>query len=488
MLKNNTRYEVLTKDGFKDFKGIKKTYREDNIKLYFSDSSSIIVTPEHRLLDYNNEYVFAKDVSVGDILSDKVVSLIEHNVECSNNFYDLIEVDDGNNYITSELTSHNCAFISGKTWKEFEDSVFPTVAAIEGSQIIITSTANGLNHFYQMIKSAKLKKSTYKYNEMQWWEVPGRDEEWRKQIISDNGLIYFNQNFGNEFIGSSSTLIDSGVLKNLPVDDPILYSKEGIHNIRVYEGPQPGHNYVIGVDPAKEGLDYFAFNIIDVTSIPFKQVLSANLHINYLELALPIYNLAIEYNEAYVIIENNEGAGQSLNDMLFMTYEYENIFKETKSKVYGYRTTTRTRKLMLTQLKALIESENLVIKDKECQEELFHFLEIKGKFQADEGYHDDLVMSLGISVSFLNDVRNFEDMKKYVEMLNKSNKKLTQEEKEEQEDIKLKDILKIGAFETHDDSDYKNKYYDDSDPFGNSPLYRPDTGQNQRDMELDPFG
>lgn len=457
MYKENTRYEVLTKDGFKDFKGIKKSYREDNIKIYFDDNTDIIVTPEHRLLEEDCIYVYAKDVMIGDILSGKEVLNIEFNVECSNNFYDLIDVSDGHNYITSGVTSHNCGFIKGKTWKEFEDSVFPTVEAIEGSQILISSTANGLNHFYQMVKGAKSGHTGYKYNEMQWWEVPGRDEKWREGIIAGNSLKYFNQNFGNEFLGSSSTLIDALILKNLPIKDPIRTRKEGIDGIRVYEDSIPGHNYVIGVDAAKDGLDYFAIQIIDVTTIPFKQVLSANLQINYLDLALPIYNLAVEYNDAFIIVENNEGAGQSTVDMLWNVYEYENLYKETGKSYHGYRTTTKSRKLMLTQLRALIESDNLKVQDKETQEEFFHFLEDKGKFQADEGYHDDLVMCLGIAVSFLNEVKNFEDMKKYVELL-QSGKKHSGKAKEEHEQQELKELLKIGAFDTVDDERYVNPY------------------------------
>ena len=349
-----------------------------------------------------------------------------------------------------------CAFIVGKTWKEFEDSVFPTVTAIEGSQIIISSTANGLNHFYQMIKSAKAKTSGYKYNEMQWWEVPGRDNTWRDGIIASNGLIYFNQNFGNEFVGSSSTLIEGNTIKNFQIEDSIKNKLAGIHNIRVYEHPQEGHNYVIGIDAAKDGLDYFAIQVIDVTSLPFRQVVAANLHINYLDLALPIHNIGLEYNNAFIIIENNEGAGQSTADMLWNVYEYENLYKDSGKSYYGYRTSHKTRKLMLTQLKALIESDNLIIRDKETQEEFFHFLEINGKFQADANYHDDLVMCLGIAVSFLNDVKSFEDMNRYVELLREGRYEHNREDKHVQ--TELKELLKIGAFDDINDEHYVNKY------------------------------
>ena len=376
-----------------------------------------------------------------------------------------------------------CAFIKGKTWKEFEDSVFPTVEAIDGSQIIISSTANGMNHFYQMIKGAKANHTGYKYNEMQWWEVPGRNEAWRLGVIASNSLKYFNQNFGNEFLGSSSTLIDSLVLKNLPViEEPLRSKKEGIDGIRVYEDAIKGHNYVMGIDAAKDGLDYFAIQIIDVTTLPFKQVLSANLQINYLDLALPIFNMAVEYNDAFVIIENNEGAGQSVADMLWNVYEYENLYKETGKAYYGYRTTTRSRKLMLTQLRALIESENLKVHDRETQEEFFHFLENKGKFQADEGYHDDLVMCLGISVAFLNEVKNFEDMKTYVELL-QAGKKHSGKAKDDHDQHELKELLKIGAFDSIDDATYSNPYTQD--------FFTKSTGLDYdqfKQYNIDPFG
>jgi hypothetical protein len=393
-------------------------------------------------------------------LSQGVKVWNKRNIEFENGCRVLTSATNGDafrGYSLHCLYIDECAFISGTTWKEFEDSVFPTVAAIEGSQIIISSTANGLNHFYQMVKGAKNQHNGYKYNEMEWWEVPGRDEQWKNDIIAGNGLQYFEQNFGNSFLGSSSTLINTHVLKNLDIKTPESYKRHGVHGVRTYHEPEERHNYVVGIDAAKDGLDYFAIQILDVTTIPFKQVLSANLQMNYLELALPIFHLACEYNNAFVIIENNEGAGQSIADMLWNIYEYENLYKDKGKRYHGYRTTTKNRKLMLTQLKALVESENLIISDEETQEELFHFLEINGKFQADEGYHDDLVMCLGIAVSFLNDVKNFDDMASYIEMLggNMSHEGLAESQHKQRE---LKEFLKIGAFDTHDDDDYQNPY------------------------------
>jgi hypothetical protein len=43
-----------------------------------------------------------------------------------------------------------------------------------------------------------------------------------------------------------------------------------------------------------------------------------------------LYEWAEQYNFAYMIIENNEGAGQSIADVLFKEYEYENLHFDKK--------------------------------------------------------------------------------------------------------------------------------------------------------------
>ena len=47
------------------------------------------------------------------------------------------------------------AFIRPSLWQEFEDAVFPAQSALSFKQNILTSTANGFNHFYHYVKGAK---------------------------------------------------------------------------------------------------------------------------------------------------------------------------------------------------------------------------------------------------------------------------------------------------------------------------------------------
>ena len=70
--------------------------------------------------------------------------------------------------------------------EEFYTSTYPVVTSGKQSKVIITSTANGVgNMFYKIYESAIQKQSEYKHFLINWFDVPGRDEEWKKQTIAN---------------------------------------------------------------------------------------------------------------------------------------------------------------------------------------------------------------------------------------------------------------------------------------------------------------
>lgn len=355
------------------------------------------------------------------------------------------------------------AYVAGTKWESFVDSVLPSQSSLAWKKTIFISTPNGLNHFYSMVKDSKKrkvienvqeseieeikKKETVldivknKYgtfdvqidkpsNDMElitvdWREVPRYDrkgnlidpETFKQQVIDRQGLQYFLQAYACEFLGSSHTLISGDVLKDIesvkPKDRIFVQGTEEF--VKIYEEPLENHKYILSVDPAKDGRDYFALHMIDVTKFPFKQVASGRLQIDYLLMPNFLYEFGISYNTAFTIIENNEGAGQSIADTLKRDFEYENLYYDrtgNKFKNYpGFRTTTKSRAQLLETLKLLIENKKLEICDADTILELQRFILVKKKFQAEEGFHDDLVMSLAIAFCLFNDIQNFEDFK-----------------------------------------------------------------------------
>ena len=102
------------------------------------------------------------------------------------------------------------AYIPEKIARSFYKSILPTLSSVKDSKMLITSTANGLNLFYEIYDSALKRKSDFKDLRVDWWQVPGRDEAWKQKWINDLGSEEaFNQEFGNQFIASSSFLLDT---------------------------------------------------------------------------------------------------------------------------------------------------------------------------------------------------------------------------------------------------------------------------------------
>ena len=329
-------------------------------------------------------------------------------------------------YTVNCLVCDEAAFVKTSVWEEFADSIFPSQSALAWKKNIIISTAKGLNHFYDIVQRAKLEdmqpNSKTAFIEVHWDEVPRYDskgnlmepEEFKRQIIKRYGRVYFEQNYGNSFVGSSETLISPEVLAELQHQNPIAVWDD---MLRVYFEPQQNHTYIMSVDAAKEGKDYFAVQVIDVTSMPFKQVAAANLQVDYLTMPDFLYEWGARFNTAHMIIENNEGAGQSIADMLVNHFEYPNIYyQDSKYKYPGFRTTRSTRDSIIRMLQILINSHKLEICDKETIGEFQRFELVNDKYQASSG-HDDLVMALAISIAPMTNMDNFSDFGKFLDAL-----------------------------------------------------------------------
>ena len=381
---------------------------------------------------------------------------------------DVPSSDSFRGFTISILVMDECAFVRPTIWEEFADSIFPSQSGLAWKKNIITSTMRGMNHFYELVQGARNNSNGYKIFEGNWRDVPRFNsdgsimspEEFQRKIIEKHGIIYFNQNYANEAIGSSHTLISSDKLSKMKSRE-VLEIRDG--KLKIYHYPKENHQYIMSVDAAKDGTDAFAVQIIDITDFNFVQVASANLQIDYLLMPEFINEWAEFYNFPYLIIENNEGAGQSIADQMRNDYEYENLHydkdvgRNRKKKYPGFRTTPKTRKQILQTLKLFIENDKLKINDKTTINEFYQFILINNKFQADDGAKDDMVMSLAITFAPFCNSKNFEDMKKLVFLLYQN------DTNEENQKTSFSELLTIGTFDSGTDEDYKsskNKEYE----------------------------
>lgn len=294
---------------------------------------------------------------------------------------------------------------------EFYTSTYPVISAGRDTKVIITSTANGIgNTFHKIWEGAVQKTNEYQAFTVNWWDVPGRDEEWKKQTISNTSQMQFDQEFGNTFFGTGDTLINAETLLNLRAMPPLKTLEGG--DVKIYEETSKNHEYLMMVDVAKgRGQDYSTFNVIDISVRPFKQVaVYRNNTISPILFPDIIYKFAKVYNNAYVIVESND-QGSVVCRGLYYDLEYENVHVEStvKANAVGIEMTRKTKRLGCSGIKDLLENNKLDIVDDDTILEISTFVSKGQSYEAADGNHDDLMMNL-VMLGYFISTQMFSDM------------------------------------------------------------------------------
>lgn len=288
------------------------------------------------------------------------------------------------------------------SWKadEFWASNYPTISASKDSKIIIISTPNGLyNKFHEIYSKAEEGKNTFKHLRFDYRAVPGRDEEWAKEQMSNLGKVKFNQEFGCEFIGSSNTVIDSICIERMfkRREEPNFLDMKG--KFRIWEKPKAGCTYVMGVDTAKGTGENFSviqiFRIDSITPVTMKQV--AVWEDNFTDVytfAGIVNRTSYYYNDAHIMCENN-GEGAPVVNRLWWEYENENLINTgSKERDLGIRATTKSKTLAVLLMKKLLEDKCVDVVDPRSVEQLADFQDLGNGKYGGVNIADDLVSAL----------------------------------------------------------------------------------------------
>ena len=117
------------------------------------------------------------------------------------------------------------AFIEG--YDDFFASVYPTISSGEETKLLMTSTPNGLNHFWKTCKGAEEGKNGYEFVKVMWNDVPGRGEKWQQETLE--ALDFDDEKFKQEYCCvSGNTCITvkdkiTGEVKIIQIED--LYNE-----------------------------------------------------------------------------------------------------------------------------------------------------------------------------------------------------------------------------------------------------------------------
>ena len=273
-----------------------------------------------------------------------------------------------------------------------------------GGQCIALSTPNGVgNWFHRTWVDAEDGLNDFNFTRLLWDIHPDRQQEWRTDQDKLLGPAMAAQECDCDFITSGQNVIDGIILeemKNTTVCEPA--EKRGIDsNIWVWEPP----NYT---------KDYSAFHIIELESC--KQVAEYKGRISTRDFGNMLVNIANEYNEALLVVENNNigwAAIQQIIDrdypkLFYMSKDLKWVdtqrqvtnrhYREERQMVPGFTMSMKTRPLVIAKLEEFFREKAVHVQSHRLIDELFVFIYNGQKAEAMRGYNDDLVMSFAIGL------------------------------------------------------------------------------------------
>ena len=287
-----------------------------------------------------------------------------------------------------------------------------------GGRALVISTPNGVgNFFHKTWIGAEDGTNDFNFIKLHWSVHPEREQEWRDEQDKLLGPSLAAQECDCDFITSGRGVIDGLLLENLKessVREPM--EKRGIDsNYWIWQPPNYTKNYVVSADVSRgDGTDYSAFHIIDVESL--EQVAEYKGKISTQDFGNMLVNVASEYNNALLVVENNNIGWAAIQQVI--DREYPNLFYTSKDLQYvdvqhqitnkyrsqernmvpGFSTTSKTRPLIVAKLEEMFREESVVVHSQRLIDELFVFIYNGNRAEAMTGYNDDLVMSFAIAL------------------------------------------------------------------------------------------
>lgn len=338
----NNKYQILTPEGFCDFVGINKQFSQNVVTVQFDDTTSVSCTDNHRFLLDTGRWCQAKR------LKSKIVRFADGGVKhvvsvhqaADEYVFDIVGVANKKQWfiINNGLISHNSQVID-----EFWNSVMPVISSSNKTQIFVVSTPNGTqNKFYELYTMAERGESNWHAERVDWWEVPGRSERWRKRMVDDLGSSErFDQEFGNQFVEVGQSPFSKEVFDELRqskmepkfsfVDTPDGFEPQETHDefttYRVWKEALPKHTYSIGVDVG-EGVGRAAsvIAVLDLTDLTNIELVAMyhNRRIQPVQFATKILRIAQHYGNPNVLVERNNCGGQVI-DSLYNIHQYTRL-------------------------------------------------------------------------------------------------------------------------------------------------------------------
>ncbi len=342
------------------------------------------------------------------------------------------------------LYADEFAHIPPNIIKIFYKSIFPTLSSSKTSRIIVTSTANGMNKFYEIYQGAVEGKNDYAPLKIDWDAVPGRDEAWKQREIANIGSEEeFRQEYENQFFSDSQMALDRITMKKISkfqtnyiwqeIDE---LEDEGIRYDKLVWDPKyrdfdfsMDDKFIISVDISEgAGKDYSVINIFKVEEQSLAKIKTMRkfddegsffrlrqigvyrdnrTSIDDLSKILKV--LVFEFFEeenVKIVLEMNHKGELIVNKLEQHRNYFPEIFIHTKHSMnadhlnIGVRLNKSNKPFFCSEMAYLIKSGRMVITEKASVLEALNFgIDNKGNYKSQLG-NDDIIMTCVNAVAF----------------------------------------------------------------------------------------
>lgn len=124
--------------------------------------------------------------------------------------YRTATIDSMQGFTLDGMLWDEAAYVRDKKAREFWVNIYPTISSISKSKIIIASTPNGKNLYFELWQGAINSTNKFKPFRVDWWQVPGHDDQWAAQERANIGEEGFAQQYGLSFDAKMKSLLTAG--------------------------------------------------------------------------------------------------------------------------------------------------------------------------------------------------------------------------------------------------------------------------------------
>jgi hypothetical protein len=345
------------------------------------------------------------------------------------------------------------AFWPKSSAKALLSGILDAIPNNKGTSVFIESTANGVSgEFYDFWKKAEAGENGYIPIFLPWFiqaeyrePVPegfertpseqdladrfNLDDEqlmFRRRKVAEKGIDLFRQEYPSTpdeaFLTTGRPVFNPEQIAELARTAPLPKYAMGLVNDRIEKDPRgellvyrdvdqgdpeakrAPETYYIGADVAM-GVRGGDFSVAQVLDSRKRQVAIWRGHVHPDHFATVLAALGYYYNTARIAVEaNNHGiltCTRLGKDLAYPDFYTETVYDKLDDKEtvnLGFRTTTKSKPLIIDQLRATLRDGHLELNDLTTIRELLTYVVTDtGAMEAEEGCHDDTVTSLAIA-------------------------------------------------------------------------------------------